>query len=47
MGKKSVFTDDPAEKIDRGVLEITIPLSSEEAKSLAIALRVTIQLHSR
>jgi HlyD family secretion protein len=47
MGKKSVFTDDPAEKIDRDVLEVTITLSTEEAKSLPVGLRVTVQFLSR
>jgi HlyD family secretion protein len=47
MGKKSVFTNDPAEKIDRDVLEATITLSSEDARSLPIGLRVTVQFLSR
>jgi multidrug resistance efflux pump len=46
MGKKSVFSDDPADKIDRDVLEVTIILSTEDAKSLPIGLRVTVQFLS-
>lgn len=47
MGKKSVFSDDPAEKIDRDVLEVTIALSGEDAKSLPVGMRVTVQFLSR
>ena len=43
MGKKSVFTDDPADKIDRDVLEVTINFGTEDAKALPIGLRVTVQ----
>ena len=43
MGKKSVFSDDPADKIDRDVLEVTILLGTDDAKSLPIGLRVTVQ----
>jgi len=46
MGKKSVFTDDPADKIDRDVLEVTITLSTDDARSLPIGLRVTVQFLS-
>jgi HlyD family secretion protein len=46
IGKKSVFTDDPAEKIDRDVLEVTITLSTADAKLLPIGLRVTVQFLS-
>jgi multidrug resistance efflux pump len=46
MGNKRVFTNDPADKIDRDVLEVTITLSGEEAKSLPIGLRVTVQFLS-
>ena len=45
MGKKSVFTDDPADKIDRDVLEATIILAPD-AESLPIGLRVTVQFLS-
>lgn len=45
MGKKSVFTDDPADKLDRDVLEATVALSAD-AKSLPIGLRVTVQFLS-
>jgi HlyD family secretion protein len=45
MGKKSVFIDDPADKIDRDILEATIALSAD-AKSLPIGLRVTVQFLS-
>jgi hypothetical protein len=46
MGKKRIFTDDPAEKVDRDVLEVTITLSTDDAKSLPIGLRVTVQFLS-
>jgi len=46
VGKKSVFTDDPADKIDRDVLEATIMLGPE-ANPLPIGLRVTVQFLSR
>jgi multidrug resistance efflux pump len=42
MGKKSVFTDDPADKVDRDVLEATIALGPN-AQSLPIGLRVTVR----
>jgi integrase len=42
MGKKSVFIDDPPDKIDRDILEATIALSAD-AKSLPKGLRVTVQ----
>jgi HlyD family secretion protein len=45
MGRKSVFTDDPADKIDRDILDATIALSGD-AKSLPIGLRVTAQFLS-
>jgi HlyD family secretion protein len=45
MGKKTVFTDDPADKLDREVLEATIALPSN-AKPLPIGLRVTVQFLS-
>jgi len=45
VGKKNVFTDDPADKIDRDVLEATIVLRPE-ANSLPIGLRVTVQFLS-
>lgn len=45
MEKKSVFTDDPADKIDRDVLEATIALGSN-SKPLPIGLRVTVQFLS-
>jgi multidrug resistance efflux pump len=43
MGKKRVFADDPADKIDRDVLEVTINFGTEDAKALPIGLRVTVQ----
>lgn len=43
MGKKNVFTNDPADKIDRDVLEVTIKLPSYDSKLLPIGLRVTVQ----
>jgi HlyD family secretion protein len=46
VGKKSVFTDDPADKVDRDVLEATIVLGPE-GNSLPIGLRVTVQFLSR
>jgi HlyD family secretion protein len=45
MGKKSVFTNDPADKLDRDVLEATIALAPN-AKLLPIGLRVTVQFLS-
>ena len=45
MGKKSVFTGDPADKFDRDVLEATINLGPS-AKSLPIGLRVTVRFLS-
>lgn len=45
VGKKSVFTEDPADKLDRDILEATITLGPE-AKSLPIGLRVTVQFVS-
>lgn len=47
MGKKNVFTDDPADKIDRDVLEVTISVPTDDAKSLPIGLRVTVQFLSK
>jgi HlyD family secretion protein len=46
MGKKSVFTEDPADKIDRDVLEATVTLPPN-ANPLPIGLRVTVQFLSR
>ena len=46
MGRKSVYTDDPADKIDRDVLEAVIAITTEDAKSLPIGLRVTVQFLS-
>ena len=45
MGKKSVFADDPADKLDRDVLEATIALPPI-ARPLPIGLRVTVQFLS-
>jgi HlyD family secretion protein len=45
MGKKSVYTGDPADKIDRDVLEAVIDLT-DDAQSLPIGLRVTVQFLS-
>lgn len=45
MGKKSVFTNDPVDKLDRDVLEATIALAPN-AKLLPIGLRVTVQFLS-
>lgn len=45
MEKKSVFTDDPADKIDRDVLEATVALVPD-LKPLPIGLRVTVQFLS-
>ena len=47
MGRKNVFTDDPADKIDRDVLEVTITVSADDATSLPIGLRVTVQFLSK
>jgi HlyD family secretion protein len=46
MGRKSVFSDDPADKLDRQVLETTINLASQDANVLPIGLRVTVQFLS-
>jgi HlyD family secretion protein len=45
MGKKSVFPEDPADKIDRDVLEATVALPPD-ANQLPIGLRVTVQFLS-
>jgi HlyD family secretion protein len=42
MGRKSVLSGDPAEKVDRDILEVIIELN-ESAKELPIGLRVTAQ----
>ena len=46
MGRKSVYRDDPSDKIDRDVLEAVIAIPTEDAKSLPIGLRVTVQFLS-
>src|SRR5712671_3745284 len=45
MGRKSVYTGDPSDKIDRDVLEAVIDLT-HDAQSLPIGLRVTVQFLS-
>jgi multidrug resistance efflux pump len=45
MGRKSVYTGDPSDKIDRDVLEAVIDLT-DDAQSLPIGLRVTVQFLS-
>jgi HlyD family secretion protein len=45
MGRKTVYSGDPADKSDRDVLEATIDLK-ENAQSLPIGLRVTVQFLS-
>jgi HlyD family secretion protein len=45
MGKKTVFNDDPSDKLDRDVLEATIALAPN-ANPLPIGLRVTVQFLS-
>ena len=45
MGRKSVYTGDPSDKIDRDVLEAVINLG-HDAQSLPIGLRVTAQFLS-
>lgn len=45
MGRKSVYTGDPSDKIDRDVLEAVIDLT-HNAQSLPIGLRVTVQFLS-
>jgi HlyD family secretion protein len=42
MGRKSVYTGDPSDKLDRDVLEVEIDLSGDP-RSLPIGLRVTVQ----
>src|SRR3977135_3367457 len=45
LGRKSVYTGDPSDKIDRDVLEAVINLT-HDAQSLPIGLRVTVQFLS-
>jgi HlyD family secretion protein len=45
MGRKSIYTGDPSDKIDRDVLEAVIDLT-RDAQSLPIGLRVTVQFLS-
>jgi multidrug resistance efflux pump len=45
LSKKSVFADEPADKLDRDVLEATITLGAD-AKPLPIGLRVTVRFLS-
>ncbi len=45
MGRKSVYTGDPSDQVDRDVLEAVINLS-HDAQSLPIGLRVTVQFLS-
>jgi HlyD family secretion protein len=45
MGRKSVYSGDPSDKIDRDVLEAVIDLT-HDAQSLPIGLRVTVQFLS-
>ena len=42
MGRKSVYTGDPSDKLDRDVLEVEIDLSGDP-RSMPIGLRVTVQ----
>jgi HlyD family secretion protein len=46
MGRKSVLSGDPAEKVDRDILEVIIELD-ESAKELPVGLRVTAQFFTR
>lgn len=43
IGRKSVYTDDPSDRIDRDVLEAVIAITTKDARSLPIGLRVTVQ----
>jgi hypothetical protein len=45
MGRKSVYTGDPSDQVDRDVLEAVIHLT-HDAQSLPIGLRVTVQFLS-
>jgi HlyD family secretion protein len=45
MGRKSVFTADPSEKVDRDVVEATITFT-QNTQALPIGLRVTVQFLS-
>jgi HlyD family secretion protein len=45
MGRKTVYSGDPADKSDRDVLEATIDLN-DDAQSLPIGLGVTVQFLS-
>ncbi len=45
MGRKSVYTGDPSDKLDRDVLEVEIDLTGDP-RSLPIGLRVTVQFLS-
>ena len=44
MGRKSVYTGDPSDKIDRDVLEAAINLA-HDAQSPPIGLRVTVRFY--
>jgi HlyD family secretion protein len=46
MGRKSVYTGDPSDRIDRDVLEAAIAINTEGVKLLPIGLRVTVQFLS-
>jgi multidrug resistance efflux pump len=46
MGRKSVYAEDPSDRIDRDVLEAVIALNSEDTRLLPIGLRVTVQFLS-
>ena len=45
MGRKSVYSGDPSDQVDRDVLEAVIDLT-DDAQSLPIGLRVTVQFLS-
>ena len=46
MGRKKIYTGDPAEKSDRDVLEILVDLNQVDPR-LVVGLRTTVQFLAR
>ena len=46
MGRKTVYTHDPSDKLDRDILEAVIVLTTDDAKSLPMGLRVVVKFLS-
>jgi hypothetical protein len=46
IGSKKILSDDPADQVDRQVVEATVHLE-KDAQLLPIGLRVTVQFFSR